>query len=396
MIKNGLFVINFLLIFNTYCLAGQIALPKTGQTKCYDASGNEISCTGTGQDGDLQEGVSWPYYRFSLSGECVTDSLTGLVWAKNANIPNGSMTWQEALNFINSINAGEGLCGFKDWRLPNIRELLSLVNYDKSGADPLHWLNSEGFENVIGFLYWSSTTAEDNYGTLKSRAWDVFDWGVINHNPKTESFFVWPIRSSSSGICKIQKTGQTKCYDASGVEISCTGTGQDGDLQEGVSWPNPRFIVYKNGTVTDALTGLLWAQDIDTFGPAECGSAKDKNWQESLDYIKCLNTRNYLGYSNWRLPNIIELLSLIDFSENNPALPAGHPFGDINCNQYIWSSTTCIDSPVTSWTVEIPHGWTFFRKNKSDLLAVWPVHSEIDDPKKATITPAIHILLHYD
>ena len=108
MIKNGLVVMVLFLILSTYCFAGQIALPKTGQTKCYDTSGNEITCVGTGQDGDIRTGVAWPNPRFTVNGDCVTDSLSGLIWAKNANLPNGQKTWDEALNFIASLNNGKG------------------------------------------------------------------------------------------------------------------------------------------------------------------------------------------------------------------------------------------------------------------------------------------------
>jgi len=68
-------------------LAGTAQLPQTGQTTCYDSSGTVISCTGTGQDGEIQAGVAWPDPRFTVSGDCVSDNLTGLMWAKNGDLP---------------------------------------------------------------------------------------------------------------------------------------------------------------------------------------------------------------------------------------------------------------------------------------------------------------------
>ena len=76
-----------------------INLPQTGQTKCYDSSGTEINCAGTGQDGEFQVGVDWPDPRFTVNGDCVTDNLTGLMWAKNGNLPNGFKSWQGALDY---------------------------------------------------------------------------------------------------------------------------------------------------------------------------------------------------------------------------------------------------------------------------------------------------------
>ncbi len=83
---------------------GSINLPKTGQTTSY----------ATGDDGDLEMGVAWPPTRFSASGDCVTDNLTGLMWAKKANLPNGTKTWQQALDYVASMNSGAGLCGHHD------------------------------------------------------------------------------------------------------------------------------------------------------------------------------------------------------------------------------------------------------------------------------------------
>ena len=61
-------------------------------------------------------------------------------------------------------------------------------------------------------------------------------------------------------------TGQTLCYDSLGDDVSCAGTGQDGQLRPGVAWPNPRFTDNNNGTVTDNLTGLMWLKDANCFG----------------------------------------------------------------------------------------------------------------------------------
>src|SRR5216684_4156107 len=65
--------------------------------------------------------------------------------------------------------------------------------------------------------------------------------------------------SNSTPISSINlpKTGQTQCYDPSGASITvitCPGTGQDGAIQAGVTWPNPRFSDNLDGTVSDNLT----------------------------------------------------------------------------------------------------------------------------------------------
>src|SRR4030066_1260987 len=76
-----------------------------------------------------------------------------------------------------------------------------------------------------------------------------------------------------AGTIQLPQTGQKTCYDTNGVVILCPGTGQDGDIQAGVPWPNPRFIDHGDGTVTDNLSGLMWTKD---------ANLSSKTWQQAL------------------------------------------------------------------------------------------------------------------
>ena len=151
---------------------------KTGQTTCYDESGNVIDCAQTGQDGDIQAGVDWPQPRFEDNGDgTITDHLTSLIWLKHANCT-GRMTWNEALNYCNNLASGS--CGLGDdssagdWRLPNRKELLSLIDYARCGpALP----QGHPFDNVQSSVYWSATTLA-NYTPY---AWIVrMDYGHVS------------------------------------------------------------------------------------------------------------------------------------------------------------------------------------------------------------------------
>lgn len=171
---------------------GAIALPKTGQTTCFSANtGTPIGCTGTGQDGELQTGVAPPSPRFvaDSTGNCVTDNLTGLMWTQDANRPAGTRTWQLALDFANGLD----LCGFADWRLPNRKELRSLINY--SVANSATVLIAQGFANVQDadpVRYWTSSSVA---GTAAS-AWSVhLNYGNVYPFVKSSSFYVWPVRA---------------------------------------------------------------------------------------------------------------------------------------------------------------------------------------------------------
>ena len=167
-------------------IVGAIALPKTGQTTCFDASGVAIACAGTGQDGELQTGVAEPSPRFVVdgTGNCATDNLTGLIWVRTpSSTPD---TWTNALASANGLT----LCGFLDWRLPNRKELRSLVNHNlANNADSL---NTLGFSGVQADFYWSSSSDAG----FASIAWRVrMSDGVVTPDDKSVSNYVWPVRA---------------------------------------------------------------------------------------------------------------------------------------------------------------------------------------------------------
>jgi hypothetical protein len=157
-------------------------VPKTGQTASY----------ATGDDGDLEKGVAWPPPRFTDNGNgAVTDNLTGLIWLKNANCF-GARNWTQALSDANTLNSGE--CGLGDgssegdWRLPNVRELQSLIDYGRqTPALP----SGHPFTGVQSSLYWSSTT----HATNTSYAWGVYmRCGHVHWDYKMRTRYVWPVR----------------------------------------------------------------------------------------------------------------------------------------------------------------------------------------------------------
>ena len=171
----------------------------------------------------------------------------------------------------------------------------------------------------------------------------------------------------------VEDTGQTQCFDSSGVSRACTGTGEDGDLLPGVAWPTPRFTDNGDGTVTDNLTDLIWLKD------ANC-PAGSKTWQEALDWVVLLNTTSIactdyvsMTFSDWRLPSVKELLSLVDYGRASPALPSSHPFVAIQSGSY-WSSTSWT-TPTFAWVVALSASGDTGSgvKTSSTGKWVWPV-----------------------
>lgn len=167
---------------------------KTGQTTSY----------ATGDDGHLEKGVTWPNPRFTDNGDgTVTDNLTGLIWLKNANCE-GTKNWADALTFCNSL--ADGSCGLTDgsvagdWRLPNIKELQSLIHhgvYDPALPDTAgtgKWTDGDPFSGVQFGYYWSSTTyvGDSTYGWFA-----LIHSGDMYYEYKHYTKYVWPVRGGN-------------------------------------------------------------------------------------------------------------------------------------------------------------------------------------------------------
>ena len=185
-------------------------VPQTGQTTCWDPDDtttgdgiDTIACAGTGEDGDLLAGEPFPVPRFTVNNPdgTVTDNLTGLIWLRNANCE-GAKDWAQALSFAN--NLAVPFCGLSDgsvagdWRLPNVRELHSLIHFGFSNpalsnaAGTAQQSDGDAFETVQNSKYWSSTSFE----SFPVNAWFVdFIDGFATGDTKTNSnLFVLPVR----------------------------------------------------------------------------------------------------------------------------------------------------------------------------------------------------------
>lgn len=323
---------------------------QTGQTSCHDGSGMEIPCAGSGQDGEFRRGLSWPEPRFEVRGEIVLDRLTGLFWTRNATPGELPMTCREARGFVAGMNRDRAQ-GFSDWRLPNRRELRSLVSHQtRRPALP----EGHPFANVFAGWYWSATSAAG----APAHAWYVdMDGGRMFYGGKDQSFLVWPVRGKSHVL---PATGQTLCYDDKGAVVPCAGTGQDGEFRMGLTWPAPRFHA-REETVLDRLTGLVWRRDASL-------SPGGVTWQGALATVALLNLK---AGEDWRLPNINELESLVDSAAANPALSPDHPFAQVR--DVYWSSTTSLYEPDWAWALYLDKGAVGVGQKSQAHFHVWPV-----------------------
>ena len=330
-----------------YTAPAKAPVQNSGQKTTYRA----------GDDGNWQTGAGMAAAnRFTDNGNyTVTDNLTGLIWLKNANCF-GGQNWLVALAEANSL--ASGTCSLSDgsavgdWRLPNHKELKSLIDYSRSASPTLP--SGHPFTNLQSSDYWSSTT----YASGTTLAWgvDMTD-GVQPAYGKIGAIYVWPVRGNSAGKGRLPKTGETSVS---------YGTGSDGTLQKGIAWPNPRFTDNGDGTVTDNLTGLIWLKN------ANCISA---NWTGALAGTISLASgacglTDGSTAGDWRLPSVTELESLIDVSKSNPPIPAGHPFS--LSTGFYWSSTTYAPNTGSAWGVGMSDGYVSIY-SKVNTYFVWPV-----------------------
>lgn len=308
-------------------------VPDTGQTTCYGADGAVLNpCPSAGEDFYGQDAcytINPPSYtKLDASGTeladdaadwvMVKDNVTGLVWEVKTD--DGSIhdkdntyTWYDSNpatnggdagtagvgtdteDFINDLNAAS-FGGHEDWRLPTINELRSIVDYGTYNPA----IDTVYFPNTMSSYYWSSTSRASYTGD----AWLVnFDGGYDYNLNKANTYYVRAVRGGQSSM---------------------------------------DFTDNGDGTVTDNVTGLMWQQ----------ATADSMTWEAALAYCEGLPLA---GYSDWRLPTIRELCSIVDYGTYSPAIDTEY-FPDTMSSNY-WSSTSNASHTDSAWLVYFNYGY---------------------------------------
>ena len=156
-------------------------------------------------------------------------------------------------------------------------------------------------------------------------------------------------KAPANGSSGLPDTGQTTCYDPNRNVIDCasdTCPGQDGFYATGCP-SEGRFVDNGDGTVTGTCTGLMWQQDTaDTNGDGQIDDADQLQWCNALAYCENLT---FAGHDDWRLPNIRELQSIVDYGRSRPSIDP--VFGALSTFPFYWSSTSLALSPIIAWYV---------------------------------------------
>lgn len=120
-------------------------------------------------------------------------------------------------------------------------------------------------------------------------------------------------------------------------------------------------LVLGNAAVLDLETNLVWEQSPRT---------STRTWLDAQ--VDC-NRRTVGDRKGWRLPTIQELASLVDpTTQSLPALPAGHPFSNVQSAGY-WSATTYANDPADAWFVSLDDGGVYFHGHKTGVGFLWCV-----------------------
>jgi len=321
-----------------------------------------VSCGGDGSSGGGPGPVPEPP-RFTDNGDgTVTDNNTTLIWLKDTRSItgiDGLKSWEVAL-FLGDTNYN-----INGWHLPNIREMMSLMDYTKynpalgSGYPFLNILTAKGS------YYWTSTTDE----LLIQNAWciDMYD-GTKTSVSKVSNARMMLVKIPGGGTNTVIKTGQNMVYNPyESPPSTCTSGNtcrhQDGYLRLGKTWVSPRFTDFNDGMmVEDNLTKLIWFKT--PLGVA-------KTWGDADSYCKGLTD------GLWRLPTMAELETLLDASEYAPAIVSSISSYFTGYGNYkYWTSTSYAINTSYAWFVDFNYG-TVSTQSKASSSYVWPVRGPI-------------------
>ncbi|MAF11756.1 hypothetical protein CMK11_15020 [Candidatus Poribacteria bacterium] len=271
------------------------AIVGTGQTTFYDAQG-EIAATSEGDDfygQDAQTVGAEPSYTDNSDGS-VTDNVTGLMWQRSFEV----MGYDAAVEHA----AGSTLAGHSDWRLPSIKEMYSLIVF--SGADPSSpdmFNVSEGSEPFI-----DTDVFDFEYGANGER--------IIDSQYVTSTVYTGLTMGHDETVFGVNMAdGRIKGYPMADPRTREPKAFSVKLVRGNELYGHNDFMDNDDGTVSDAATGMMWTKR---------DGERDMDWQEALSWAQQMNDEQYLGYSDWRLPDAKELHSIVDYSRSPQATGA--------------------------------------------------------------------------
>lgn len=273
--------------------------------------------------------------RFVDNGDgTVTDKATGLMWQQGEN---NRMPLEQAAKACSEMT----LAGYNDWRLPNIKEINTIINLDYTD----NWWY---FKNVFPanglkpplLHYFTSTEFMGVY------AWVVnFCFGYDGYyGGKQASLLFRAVRSTEESEIKpftVTHTGETRKFNVFGEPAKpdeCVGLDCDR-----VTIPLS-FTTLDKTTVKDNNTGLVWS----------FSDGGVHTWADALEYASRCNSEKLFGRTNWRLPSREELRSIVIYDDRTPAVDTDY-FKGVTPDFY-WTGETEKNVTTMAWTTYFGYG----------------------------------------
>ncbi len=307
----------------------------TNQTLCYNAStGASVTCTGTGQDGAYSG--NQPSYSSCNSGTVVVDNVTGLMWQSSSDIDGTSglttsdkMTRSAAATYCDDLTYGT----YSDWRLPSTKELFSIylfsgrdisgmtgastngTSVDTTGIEP--FINTTYFDVGYGDTSNNERKIDGQYATSTLNISQVMS-GISS--ALANAFFGV---NFVDGHLKSYETDATSTNEAD-YYVRC--------VRGSTSYGTNNFVNNGDGvTVSDSATNLMWQK----------GDSTSTNFDNAITVCENATTGSY---TDWRLPNIKELHSIIDYAKS----PSGTGSPSIDTT-YFTSTSFTNEAGETDW-----------------------------------------------
>ena len=248
----------------------------------------------------------------------VSDKVTGLMWQQTP----ATVRVTSAQAIANAATLR--LAGYTDWRLPTLKELMSLALFSGSLPSNKYYFDSSYFKFTYAYLSAQGLTSE------MGQFWANTPY-VGQSLGHSGGYFMFNL---TDGHIKVTRGPNWTIYVRGPATYGINDFVDNGDL-----------------TVTDRATGLMWAKN-------DSGSGMD--WASALAWAQANNAASYLGHSDWRLPNAKELQSIVDYSHSPSATDSTKKGSAIDTRffnitttpilgyPYFWSSTTHGDSTKTA------------------------------------------------
>ena len=349
----------------------------TAQVRCY-GNNAEIEYPKPNADffgQDAQYIGNEPAYKDNGDGT-VTDLNTGLMWQSD---PGEKMTFKQAV-------AGASKCriaGYTDWRLPTIKELYSLILFSGTDPNPMS-RDSSSQKPFIDTRYFKFRYGDTARGER-----------IIDSQFASSTRYVSTTMRGSETMFGVNfADGRIKGYGMRSPRDGGDKTFYVLYVRGNTSYGKNDFKDNGNGTVTDDATSLMWMK-VDS-GRLKAGQNKDGklNWQEALAWAENLE---YAGYSDWRLPNVKELQSIVDYTRSpattnsaaiDPVFQTTSFVAEGGQEDYpcYWSGTTHASLSRASTAAYVAFGRSFGwmrdrRTGRPQLMDVHGAGSQRSDPK---------------